>query len=135
MNAGMQLEDSKKNDSKRNWMQRLAVPMLALALVASFATYECVKPASARASAAAPSAATAAPLDADSVGALLALDKAMEILAARVTPAVVNVTVTSRTKSEMAGHQRPEDMQQFFGQSSPFGQFFGPRMQQRQPQI
>ena len=26
-------------------------------------------------------------------------------------------------------------MQQFFGQDNPFGQFFGPRMQQRQPQI
>ena len=29
----------------------------------------------------------------------------------------------------------PDDMQQFFGQSSPFGQFFGPHMQPRQPQI
>ena len=76
-----------------------------------------------------------APLDVDSVGALLALDKAMETLAARVTPAVVNVTVTSRTKPETAGQQVPDDMQQFFGQGSPFGQFFGPRVQQRQPQI
>ena len=98
MNAGMQLEDNPKQDSKKNWMRRLAVPMLALALVASFATYECVKPAAAKASEAAPAA--AAPLDVDSVGALLALDKAMETLAARVTPAVVNVTVTSRTKPE-----------------------------------
>ncbi len=131
MNAGMQLE-SKKQDRKKNWMRRLAAPMIALALVASFATYECVKPAAARAAAAAPSA---APLDVDSVSALLALDKAMETLAARVTPAVVNVTVTSRTKPEMAGRQVPEDMQQFFGQQGPFNQFFGPRMQQRQPQI
>ena len=106
--------------------------MLALALVASFATYECAKPAAARAAEAAPAA---APLDVDSVGALLALDKAMETLAARVTPAVVNVTVTSRTKPETAGSRVPDDMQQFFGQGSPFGQFFGPRMQQRQPQI
>ncbi|MGA1984653.1 MAG: Do family serine endopeptidase [Candidatus Sulfotelmatobacter sp.] len=134
MNAGMQLQDSNKQDGKKIWMRRLAAPMLALALVASFATYECVKPAAAKAANAAPSAATA-PLDVDSVGALLALDKAMETLAARVTPAVVNVTVTSRTKPEMAGHQVPEDMQQFFGQGGPFGQFFGPRMQQRQPQI
>jgi serine protease Do len=125
---GMQLKDSSKH-----WTRRLAVPMLALALVASFVTYEFVKPAAARAAvvAAAPSA---APLDADSVGALLALDKAMETLAARVTPAVVNVTVTSRAKPEMTGRQMPEDMQQFFGPSSPFGQF-GPHMQQRQPQI
>jgi serine protease Do len=119
-------------DSKAKWTRRLAVPMLALALVASFVTYECVKPTAARAAGAAPSA---APLDVDSVSALLALDKAMETLAARVTPAVVNVTVTSRTKPEMSGNQIPEDMQQFFGQSNQFGQFFGPHMQQRQPQI
>jgi serine protease Do len=132
----MNAEMMHKEVSRKNWMRRLAMPVLALALVASFATYECVKPAAARAAAAAPSAATAAaPLDVDSVGALLALDKAMETLAARVTPAVVNVTVTSRTKPEMAGRQVPEDMQQFFGQQSPFGQFFGPHMQQRQPQI
>jgi len=76
-------------------------------------------------------------LDANSVGALLELDKAMETLAARVTPAVVNVTVTSRTKPGMAENQGPDDnnMQQFFGKNSPFGQFFGPHMQQRQPQI
>src|SRR5271169_2194975 len=118
-------------DSTTKWTRRLAVPMLALALVAGFVTYECVKPTAARAAASAPSA---APLDADSVGVLLALDKAMETLAARVTPAVVNVTVTSRTKPEMTGKQMPDDMQQFFGQGGPFGQF-GPRMQQRQPQI
>src|SRR5579872_447703 len=126
MNAGMQLQDKAKK-----WTRRFAVPMLALALVGAFTTYECVKPAAASAAAAA--APAAAPLDADSVGALLALDKAMETLAARVTPAVVNVTVTSRSKPEMTGQQLPDDMQQFFGQQNPFGQFFGPRM--RQPQI
>ncbi|PYX51241.1 MAG: protease Do [Acidobacteria bacterium] len=114
------------------WTRRLAMPVLALALAASFATYECVKPAAARAASASPAA---APLDADSVGALLSLDKAMETLAARVTPAVVNVTVTSRTKNEANGRQTPDDMQQFFGPQNPFGQFFGPGMQQRQPQI
>jgi serine protease Do len=130
MNAGTWLKDS-----TIKWTRRLVAPMLALALVASFVTYEFAKPAAARAAEAAPSA---APLDADSVSALLALDKAMETLAARVTPAVVNVTVTSRTKPEMAGRQLPEDMQQFFGQGGgqggPFGQFFGQHMQ-RQPQI
>ena len=63
----------------------------------------------------------------------MALDKAMETLAARVTPAVVNVTVTSRTKPEAVSQEIPEDMQQFFGQGNPFGQFFGPNMRQRQP--
>ena len=40
------------------------------------------------------------PLDDNSVGALLSLDQAMETLAARVTPAIVNVTVTSRSKAQ-----------------------------------
>jgi len=125
------------NDKTTKWTKRLAAPVLALALVASFTTYECLKPSAARASSAAPSA---GPLDADSVSALTALDKAMETLAAHVTPAVVNVTVTSRTKPEMASKEIPEDMQQFFGQGGPFGQFFGPQMgphmrTQRGPQI
>ena len=123
--------------SKTKWTRRLAVPLLALALIGSFITYECVKPAAARAAVAAPSA---APLDADSVGALLSLDKAMETLAARVTPAVVNVTVTSRTKPDANSQDQQQEMQQFFGQNSPFGQnnpfgqFFGPHMHQG-PQI
>jgi serine protease Do len=127
MNVGMWLKDS-----TNQWKRRLAMPMIAVALLASFVTYECAKPAAARAANAAPSA---APLDVDSVSSLLALDKAMETLAARVTPAVVNVTVTSRTKPEASGKQMPEDMQQFFGQGGPFGQMFGPHMQQRQPEI
>ena len=127
MNVGTWIKNSTKT-----WMRRLAMPTLALVLVGSFVTYECVKPGAAKAANAAPAA---APLDVDSVSSLLALDKAMETLAARVTPAVVNVTVTSRTKAEGNGKQMPEDMQQFFGQGGPFGQFFGPHMQQRQPQI
>jgi len=121
------------NSKPKQWTRRLAVPVLALALIGSFVTYECIRPNAARAAAIAPAA---GPLDADSVSALTALDKAMETLAARVTPAVVNVTVTSRTAPEKAGAQQmPEGMQQFFGQNGPFGQFFGPHMQQRQPQI
>jgi serine protease Do len=127
MNVGTWIKNSTKT-----WMRRLAMPTLALALVGSFVTYECVKPGAAKAANAAPAA---TPLDVDSVSSLLALDKAMETLAARVTPAVVNVTVTSRTKAEGNGKHMPEDMQQFFGQGGPFGQFFGPHMQQRQPQI
>jgi len=113
------------------WTRRLAVPVLALALAASLVAYQSVKPAAANAASAAPAA---APIDPDSVSALMALDKAMETVAARVTPAVVNVTVTSKTKSDSASTDAPEDMQQFFGQQGPFGQFFGPRMR-RQPQI
>jgi len=104
--------------------KKMLLPALALALAASFATYEFAKPAAARAAAAAPAA---APLNDDSVSALLSLDRAMETLAARVTPAVVNVTVTSRTKPDEANEQMPRDFQRFFGQG-PFGQFFGQGM-------
>jgi serine protease Do len=115
--------------------RRILLPALALALAASSATYEFVKPAAARAAEAAPAA---GPLSDDSVSALLSLDRAMETLAARVTPAVVNVTVTSRTKPDQANEQLPEGFQRFFGQGdqfgAPFGQFFGPRMPS-QPRI
>lgn len=119
------------NENTKKWMRRLALPILAVAFTACAATYGWVRPTMAKAANATPAA---APLDNDSVGALLSLDKAMETLAARVTPAVVNVTVTSRTKPESAGKDMPQDMQQFFGGQGPFGQFFGPHMRQ-QPQI
>lgn len=129
MNLRMWFQES----SPTKLARRLAVPVIAVAIAISFATYEIATAAAARAAASAPAA---APLDPDSVSALLALDHAMETLAARVTPAVVNVTVTSRTKPDMTGGQLPPDSQRFFGQSSPFGgfQFFGPPMHM-QPQI
>jgi serine protease Do len=130
------------NSNKKKWTRRLAAPFLALAMVGAVVTYECVKPNAASAAAVAP--APAGPLDASSVSARTALDHAMETLAARVTPAVVNVTVTSKTKANSASAQGQDDMQQFFGQNGPsggqngpFGQFFGPHMQMqpRGPQI
>ena len=91
----------------------LIAPAMALALTASLLGYEAAKPAFAKSPAVAP---TATPLDDNSVGALLSLDHAMETLAARVTPAVVNVAVTSRAKATPTGmEQMPDDMQQFFG--------------------
>ena len=108
---------------------RMALSAVAIAALASLVTYETAKPMAARASSA---AAAAAPLDDNSVGALLSLDQAMETLAARVTPAIVNVAVTSKAKPDMAEQQQiPDDMQQFFGQG--FGQF-GPHGRP-QPQI
>ncbi len=104
---------------------RLIVPLLTITMVGSFVTYDFVKAMPARAAMPGP---TTTALDDNSVGALLSLDHAMETLAARVTPAIVNVTVTSRTKANMAGGDE-QDMQQFFG---PFGQFFGQQMPQRQ---
>ena len=127
--------------SKKNLARRLLVPVVAIGAIGSLATYEVVKPA--RASAAAPAPA-AAPLDDNSVSALLALDHAMETVASRVTPAIVNVTVTSKPSpengdaAERNGGNNDDDsngLQQFFG---PFGgpQFgpFNKRFFQMQPQ-
>src|SRR5579859_1421166 len=109
--------------------RRLVMPVLALAMMAGLGGYELFKPAGADAATAAPAA---APLDDNTVGALLSLDRAMETLAAHVTPAVVNVTVTARSKGATPLEGQDQDqLQQFFG---PFGNPFGQRMQ-REPQI
>ena len=84
--------------------RRLIVPVMAVALALSLTTYEFIKPAYAKGAGASP---TATPLDDNSVSALLSLDQAMETLAARVTPAVVNVAVTSHSKTEVADSQMP----------------------------
>jgi serine protease Do len=90
------------------------------------------------------------PLDDNSVSSLVSLDNAVEAVAARVTPAVVNVAVTSRGSSmrEMGGEQDQEDQDgqgqgqgggQIQGLPPGFAQFFGqlPRgmMRPQQPQI
>ncbi len=110
--------------------RRLLVAVIAVVAVGSVATFNSAK----SAIAAAPPPA-AAPLDDNSVGALLTLDRAMETLAARVTPAVVNVTVASRTHVQQSGAEGMPDMQQFFGPGAgpdggpgpgnPFGRQFG----------
>jgi serine protease Do len=79
------------------------------------------------------SEASASPLDDHSVAALTSLDQAMESLAARVTPAVVNIAVTSRVPEEQADqqgqlHGLPPGMAQFFGQ------FGGGQMTPQPPQ-
>jgi serine protease Do len=90
-----------------------------------------------------------APMDDNSVSSLVALDSAVEAVAARVSPAVVNIQVTSRGSSEheTGGEQDqsqqdpgqgapqglPPGFAQFFGQGGPFG---GGQMQRpQQPQI
>jgi serine protease Do len=112
-----------------NWKQvgRLAIaPVLALGMAASLTAYHTAKPVVAKAAVAAPST---APLDDDSVSALLAMDKAMETLAARVTPAIVNVAVTSKPKADEEGQAEvPDEMRRFFGPGFNF-------RQQQQPQI
>jgi|HubBroStandDraft_1064217.scaffolds.fasta_scaffold00122_52 serine protease Do len=109
--------------------RRFLVGLAAVAMVLSFAAYEFDNPVRASAPAAA-----AAPLDDNSVSALLSLDRAMEALAARVTPAIVNVTVTSKKAGGVSNLQGGENdgnddsngLQQFFKQFGPqFGQQFG----------
>ena len=123
-----------KTSFNQNWFTRnvltprLIAPVIAIALAMSIATYQFNKPAFARGPVASP---TATPLDDNSIGALLSLDQAMETLAARVTPAVVNVAVTSHSKSEIADGQMPQLPE---GMPKIFGPFFGQQMRP-QPQI
>jgi len=82
---------------------------------------------------------TAAPLDESAVSPLSALDNAVEAVATRVTPAVVNVAVTSRHSGDEAdgnadddGGQMPGDLppglrQFFFGPNGPQGGMRGMR--------
>jgi serine protease Do len=83
-------------------------------------------------------AAASGPLDDSSVSSLVALDNAVEAVASRVTPAVVNVAVTSRVSEN---DQSSENGGQNFGGMNPqdlppgFRQFFfGPGGQQMMPQ-
>jgi serine protease Do len=63
-----------------------------------------------------------APINNASIDPLLALDQATEAVASRVTPAVVNIAVTSRRAEQQT--EAPGDDQ---GQGdNPFSQFFGP---------
>src|SRR5260370_115035 len=89
---------------KTSFKRRLLVPLIAAAAIFSFATYEFASPAKA-----APPAQAASALDDNSVSALLSLDKAMETLAARVTPAIVNVTVTSKASARHNAQMNNDD--------------------------
>jgi serine protease Do len=68
------------------------------------------------------------PLDDNSVSALVSLDNAVESVAARVTPAVVNVQVTSKgsAEHETEGQQDQSQQGQIQGLPPGFAQFFGP---------
>jgi serine protease Do len=107
-------------NQKTNLTRRIIVPVAAAVMAVSLGTYEFAKPAHAAVGAPAPAAAA---LDDNSVSALISLDHAMEALAARVTPAIVNVTVTSKTDTKMSDGEDTPDMQQFGQQFGPFGQF------------
>ena len=79
-------------------------------------------------------ASAAAPLDNNSVAPLVSLDDAVEAVAARVTPAVVNVSVTSRASGEETRSDEDQDQGQGQDQGVPKGAippgfqwFFGPQ--------
>jgi serine protease Do len=119
---------------KTKWLlaRRIAIPTVAVGAALSLGAYQLYRPVSAAMAAPAPAA---APLDDNKVSPLLAFDQAMETLAGRVTPAVVNVTVTSKVNAQRAGdaddeEQDPQQGQQLPGPGSPFGQFFQGPMQQ-----
>jgi len=85
-----------------------------------------------------------APLDDNSVSSLVSLDHAVEAVAARVTPAIVNIQVTSRGAEHETGGEQDQSQQGDPQQGLPpgFAQFFGPngpfsgQMQRpQQPQI
>jgi serine protease Do len=113
--------------------RRIGAAVLAAALVAGIGAYHFLEPTGVHA---APTSNTA-PLDDSKISTLLSLDEAMETVAARVTPAIVNVAVTSKVKPEAAMMQQsmpeglPDDMQQFFERQ--FGRNF--QMQPQQPQF
>jgi serine protease Do len=65
------------------------------------------------------------PINNSSIDPLLALDAATEAVASRVTPAVVNIAVTSRVHEQAAEDQGAQD-QGANGGDNPFAQFFGP---------
>src|SRR5438128_2702341 len=119
---------------KTSFKRRFLIPTVAAVAIFGLATYEFASPAKA-----APPAPAAVGLDDNSVSALTALDKAMETLAARVTPAIVNVTVTSKMSAKQNANAQDDNddnddngLQQFFGPNSPFGGR-GFHMQPRQP--
>src|SRR5437763_13696041 len=108
----------------------------------SVSAYEIAKPVNSAMAAPAPAAAAPA-LDDNSIERLLALDRAMESVAARVTPAIVNVTVTSKPGGR---HDKPDmddnendnhnDGSNDRQQSDPLVQLFGlPHMPNQRAQV
>jgi len=95
--------------------RRIGAAALALALTAGLGAFHFLQPSTARAAA----TSNTAPIDDSKIGALLSLDQAMETVASRVTPAIVNVAVTAKVNQKamiMQGIPEglPEGMQQFF---------------------
>ena len=125
------------NSKTQTLTRRIGAAALALAVVAGIGAFHFLQPANARAAA----TSNTAPIDDSKIGALLSLDDAMETVAARVTPAIVNVAVTSKVNQKAMAQGGPEDMpegapegmQQFFDHQ--FGQRGQMQPQQQRPQF
>jgi serine protease Do len=118
--------------------RRIGAAILALAMIAVLSAYHFIQPTGARAAA----DSNTAPLDDSKVESLLSLDKAMETVAARVTPAIVNVAVTAKVDQKKMMQEQgtsegvPDDMQQFFERQFGFGGRGGRgQMMPQQPQF
>jgi len=121
-------------------LKQLAVPAVAAGALVGMGVWEFARPAAA-------AMAPPPPASVQDNNTLLELDHAMENLAGRITPAVVNVNVTSKMTQhqltseegaqdqEQDQQQQQQQMQQFFGPNSPFGQFFQMPMRPRGPEI
>ena len=105
-----------KTNLLRARAKRLAAPLLALGVILFTAAFVFGhKHVDAATAASEPTT----PINNASIDPLLALDQATEAVASRVTPAVVNIAVTSRTTDQSA--EGPEGSGE-----NPFSQFFGP---------
>src|SRR5213593_3415967 len=122
---------------KNKLSKKLIVPSLAGLMALSLGAYEVAKPANAALAAAPAPAPAAAALDDSSIEPLLALDRAMENVAGRVTPAIVNVTVASKTDARRQSgdndgdNSNDNDIQRL----NPFGQFGMPMPMPQRPGI
>jgi serine protease Do len=110
---------SKETNLLRAKARAYAAPLLAFALVLSTGAlivgHRHVNAATAPDS-------TITPINNASIDPLLALDQATEAVASRVTPAVVNIAVTSHGPEQPAESQGDDQSQE----DNPFAQFFGP---------
>src|SRR5271157_2696963 len=132
-NTQYRSKQSMNTFSTQTTKRRIGAAALALAMIAGLGGYHFLQPTIARAAA----TSNAAPLDDSKIAPLLSLDQAMETVAARVTPAIVNVAVTAKVNQKAMMMQQgmpeglPDDMQQFFERQ------FGGRgqMMPQQPQF
>src|SRR5271170_3292715 len=110
-----------KTNLLRARAKRFAAPLLALALILFTGAFVFGHK---RVDAATAPDNSATPINNASIDPLLALDQATEAVAARVTPAVVNIAVTSHRTEQpaMEGEGSGDDQ----GGDNPFSQFFGP---------